>query len=290
MTVLNCLIILTMMALQIFNIVDFFEMLPAIHILIIINGFVFITSFIKNIDQSEGMRKILCCSLYLIIVLCCSLDMIDFYIWDSFGNGFFTRLLILALLICAGIVSVKKALTIYEANIEKRTYEKMAYSDNLTSLRNGRGFDDNLDAIDKDLDEVTIAYCDMNGIKYINDNFGHGLGDEALQMIADNLLELASKGHDTNTSKKDAAYRLGGDEFCVLCYDRLPKEVEAEIIDINKKLSSEHERFDYPIGISYGIVRGKATYRKSIRQYVNAADQKMYDYKNELYKTRSKYR
>ena len=94
MTVLNCLIILAMMALQIFNIVDFFEMLPAIHILIIVNGF----------------------------------------------------------------VSVKKALTIYEANIEKRTYEKVAYSDNFTFLRNRRGFDDDLDAIDKDLDEV-IRYC-----------------------------------------------------------------------------------------------------------------------------------
>lgn len=287
---INSVVIFSMILLQLFNIADFFETLSVVHVLIVANGLIFLTSFIRNIDKSKGMTRCLGIGMYFVLVFCCFSDMMDFYVWDYFGNGFFTRLEIITLLICAGIVSAKKALSIREANIERRTYERMAYTDNLTSLRNRRGFDEDLDAIDRDGDAVTIVYGDMNGLKYINDNLGHYLGDEALKLIGTYLNELAQKGHDKNKGKKDTAYRFGGDEYCVLCYDRLPDELEREMALINNKLSALKEKYDYPIGISYGIVRAENTLEKSVRLSVTAADRKMYEYKENLYRTRKRYR
>ncbi len=286
----NCAVIFVMVLLQLMNMVDFFEMLPAMHVLIVVNGVIFLTSFLKNMDQSRGWARRLGIGMYFVLALCCFCDMMDFYIWDFFGNGFFTRLELVTLLICAGIVSAKKALGIHEANIERRTYEKMAYTDNLTSLRNRRGLDEDLDAIDRDKDSVTIVYGDMNGLKYINDNLGHHLGDEALKQIGIYLKELAKKGHDKNKGKKDSAYRLGGDEYCVLCYDRFPDEMEREMELINQKLLSEEEKYNYPIGISYGIVRAEYAEGKSVRLGLTEADRRMYAYKENLYQTRKRYR
>ncbi len=287
---MDCGIIFVLIVLQLVNIADFFETLSVIHVLIVVNGVIFLTSFLRNMDQSRGWARRLGIGMYFVLAMCCFCDMMDFYVWDCFGNGFFTRLELIMLLICAGIVSAKKALGIHEANIERRTYEKMAYTDNLTSMRNRRGLDEDLDAIDRDKDAVTIVYGDMNGLKYINDNLGHHLGDEALKLIGTYLKELAKKGHDKNKGKKDNAYRLGGDEYCVLCYDRLPEEMEREMALINQKLLSEEDKYNYPIGISYGIVRVEYTAGKSVRMGMTEADRRMYAYKENLYRTRERYR
>ena len=79
-------------------------------------------------------------------------------------------------------------------------------------------------------------------------------------------------------NKKDSAYRLGGDEYCVLCYDRFPDEMEREMELINQKLLSEEEKYNYPIGISYGIVRAEYAEGKSVRLGLTEADRRMYAY------------
>lgn len=286
----TCVLLFGMILMQLFNIADFFETLTIVHVLMIVNGVSFLADFIKNIDKSKGIARRLGIGMYFVLVFCCVSDMMDFYVWDYFGNGFFTRLELIALLICAGIVSAKKALTIHEANIEKRTYEKMAYTDNLTSLRNRRGFDEDLDAIDRNKDAVTIVYGDMNGLKYINDNLGHHLGDDALKLIGVCLNELAWGERGKNNKNKDRAYRFGGDEYCVLCYDRMPEELEREMEALNRRLAAEEKKYNYPIGISYGIVRYEPGEGRSVRQSVTEADRKMYEYKENLYKTRKRYR
>lgn len=98
--------------------------------------------------------------------------------------------------------------------MEMRTEEvyKLAVIDPLTNLYNRRSGEQRLaEAIaqsERHLTPLTILVMDINGLKWVNDNFGHAAGDELIKHFAERL-QRAIRG-------SDAAIRLGGDEFLVL--------------------------------------------------------------------------
>jgi diguanylate cyclase (GGDEF)-like protein len=103
--------------------------------------------------------------------------------------------------------------------------ERLAYTDELTGLANRRAFEDRLEAAVRDYltmgDDVGLIVLDVNGLKGINDRFGHQAGDAALAALAKVLADLAE------TAPGALAARLGGDEFAVLCAGAGPAEVIA---------------------------------------------------------------
>lgn len=86
----------------------------------------------------------------------------------------------------------------------------LAYSDPLTGLANRRALDDRLQALTEHGGRVTIAFCDLDGLKQINDAGGHEAGDRAIRRAAGALEQAAAGGF---------VARIGGDEFCVLLPD-----------------------------------------------------------------------
>jgi diguanylate cyclase (GGDEF)-like protein len=88
----------------------------------------------------------------------------------------------------------------------------LAAVDDLTSVYNRRYFFDQLDreiatARRHNL-PVSILILDLDGLKDVNDNFGHGAGDEALRTLAQRLV--------LHSRDSDMVARLGGDEFAVI--------------------------------------------------------------------------
>src|SRR6266540_4357336 len=85
-----------------------------------------------------------------------------------------------------------------------------AATDPLTGLPNRRTFFDRLtqELAGDPLVPITVAVLDANGLKQLNDEFGHGAGDEALVRIG----EILSAG----VRDKDLVARIGGDEFAIL--------------------------------------------------------------------------
>lgn len=281
MMTLNIGVAFMLLFLQLLNLADYFELLIINHLLIVITSLVMVTSFTRYSNRN-GIKSRMSLLLYITIPCCAVLDLSDFYIWDHFGNGFFTRIEILSLLICVGLTAMKRALNMHRENIEQRAFEKLAYTDNLTSLKNRRAFDEDIERIEKSGAPVTILYADMNGLKCINDNLGHHSGDKALQLIAGSLHKL--------TNKDTVCYRLGGDEFCVLSFDQEESVLEQKCEKINEKLTAYEYEFNYPIGISYGILKYIPNGTRTIHQCLVAADKKMYAFKQEIYKTRERYR
>jgi two-component system cell cycle response regulator len=83
-----------------------------------------------------------------------------------------------------------------------------ALTDSLTGLGNRRRFVADLEAKLRDDEQVVLAVFDLDGFKTYNDSFGHAAGDALLSRVASQLaVTVAGYGH---------AYRLGGDEFCLL--------------------------------------------------------------------------
>ncbi len=119
-------------------------------------------------------------------------------------------------------VSVTVALTltaIVVASLRNRnerlrnTLETQAFADSLTGVANRRSFDGELArsvAWARETGEtLALATVDIDHFKKINDTWGHGVGDQALQAVA-NALRVIARRED------DVVARLGGDEFAVL--------------------------------------------------------------------------
>ena len=90
--------------------------------------------------------------------------------------------------------------------------DRLAYQDVLIDLPNRRGFMRQLEAaidrVSRYDDSAAILFVDIDGLKMINDTFGHQAGDEALILVA----QMLSEG----VRKSDCVARLGGDEFGIL--------------------------------------------------------------------------
>ena len=114
---------------------------------------------------------------------------------------------------------------------ERRQFEArlraMALSDGLTGLANRRGF---MEALEKAVSRharggppMALLFLDLDGFKQINDDYGHHVGDLALQTFARRLEGCVRKG--------DTVARLGGDEFTVLAEGIVSLEQARAIAD-----------------------------------------------------------
>lgn len=99
--------------------------------------------------------------------------------------------------------------------------EEEARSDPLTRLPNRRAFEDRLAAAQAEGRTLTLAICDLDRFKKVNDTHGHGVGDRVLRMVAD-VLRASCAGH--------MVARIGGEEFVVL-FEGLDCAAAAKILE-----------------------------------------------------------
>ena len=110
--------------------------------------------------------------------------------------------------------------------------EYLSYHDQLTKLHNRRAFEEELKRIDR---EESLPLClimaDVNGLKLINDSFGHRDGDMLLTKFAKVLTATAPK--------EEMVFRIGGDEFVVLLPQCTRKEADELVETIKNNCSLE---------------------------------------------------
>ena len=114
-----------------------------------------------------------------------------------------------------------------------------------------------------------ILFVDADHLKYINDNFGHDMGNLAIRSIASAIHKSCPVG--------SVCMRYGGDEFvCVIPDFDLPRmhQLEKTILHALEEIS-DVSRFPFPLETSIGsVIADDAVF--SLNDYINLADQKMY--------------
>jgi diguanylate cyclase (GGDEF)-like protein len=140
------------------------------------------------------------------------------------------------------------------ARLEERVrqLDELAHQDSLVPVPNRRGFMRELDSliarVSRYGERAAMLFVDIDGLKRINDSFGHKAGDEALLQVASALTN--------GVRKSDVVARLGGDEFGVLLVHsddstardtaaRLTAQIEAEEISC--------EGSTLPLGVAIGV-------------------------------------
>jgi diguanylate cyclase (GGDEF)-like protein len=119
--------------------------------------------------------------------------------------------------------------------------ERASYTDLLTGLNNRNRYIKALKQLSlHDLQSLGVVYIDINGMKKLNDSFGHEYGDRVIQSVA----ELLKKHAENN------AYRVGGDEFVVLCIDVSQWEFQVFTEELRQDFE-ENEDYDVSIGCTW---------------------------------------
>src|SRR5205823_13654255 len=110
----------------------------------------------------------------------------------------------------APLYFVSQVEDISERKHQEAELERMANYDSLTGLGNRRKLLADLERVleEPQVEPFGLAIFDLNGFKAYNDLFGHPAGDTMLSRLAQALL--------TTLGDTGAAYRIGGDEFCVV--------------------------------------------------------------------------
>lgn len=162
---------------------------------------------------------------------------------------------------------------ITERNQAEESIKKLAYKDSLTSLYNRTYFDEQMTKIEENITEyapVSIISIDLDGLKIVNDTFGHKSGDDFLKAAA-NIIVKAFR-------KTDIIARVGGDEVCIILPKADSKVALKKRSDI-LELIENHNKENPSTLISMSI--GTATTREleSIYDVYKRADDNMYEYK-----------
>ncbi|MFC1416998.1 GGDEF domain-containing protein [Streptacidiphilus cavernicola] len=124
---------------------------------------------------------------------------------------------------------------------------RLAFTDPLTGLANRRAIDARLDAAleahRRDGTVVSLVVCDVNGLKRVNDEKGHEVGDQLLERFA-NQLSLCGA-----LLPGSVAGRLGGDEFCLVA-EGSPAD---DVVRVAEELCAQALTLDQGDGVACGV-------------------------------------
>lgn len=203
-------------------------------------------------------------SMFLIVLLFVSLAMV-------FESAFNIR----SLGISAGVFSIVFFMfSLQETNLNMLTnkLKEISEVDFLTQIPNRYAGEQRIQEEMKNKKNGAFLILDIDNFKFINDSYGHSIGDEAIKKIAK---ALAS----TFGEKEDVIMRLGGDEFAIFStrlveHDEIKTAIDAlfDKVDMIRLTSDEKYRIHVSVGLSF--YDGKA--ENSFDNLYKDADAKLY--------------
>lgn len=146
----------------------------------------------------------------------------------------------------------------------------IAVTDPLTGCENRHEVLPRLNDALKSGREFSLGFVDLNGLKPVNDIYGHDMGDKYIQTVSDALGKIC--GQD------DFLFRYGGDEFLLLFRTSVPAAIQ-RLRQAQQLINSEHEQNAYPfaMSISYGMSSPEDS--KDADVLIKLADDRMYQMK-----------
>jgi diguanylate cyclase (GGDEF)-like protein len=179
----------------------------------------------------------------------------------------------------ARVVGLQRSLAERVRQLEHAEAELRALSltDDLTELYNRRGFfihaEQHLKTVRRTGKGFLLFYADMDGLKQINDTFGHEEGSLAIKRMA---LILRQTFRDS-----DIIARLGGDEFTALVKEVSPhvEDIISARLEENLQIYNAQGRHSYALSLSTGFVTVASDMTTTLEEQIDRADRAMYEHK-----------
>ena len=164
----------------------------------------------------------------------------------------------------------------YAKKQENISLSHLAYADGLTNLANRAKAEKYLDELDKKEDDYCIISIDLNGLKPINDKFGHPTGDKYIKDFAKVL---------TNTfDEQGLCARVGGDEFLVILPNSASTDINGLLSRMNSALNVMNALYtEYHRSVATGFAFRHEFNTPSVHKVFMRADQRMYEEKRKMH-------
>lgn len=185
----------------------------------------------------------------------------------------------LAVLIFAAVLLLElRSLSKDRLDAEKetsKTFQNMANTDSLTGVRNRHAYSEyegvlNRKIQNKEIQELAVVVCDINGLKYINDTQGHAAGDQLIKEACALICEYFKHG---------AVFRVGGDEFVVILQEKGYETMDEEIGKLNKKVEANIKNNGIVVSIGSSVLQPDDS---QLHDVFARADHMMYERKSKL--------
>lgn len=159
----------------------------------------------------------------------------------------------------------------------KKRLQAFSVRDEMTGTLNRRGMYAHLERVlpqIREKDRLLVCVIDMDGLKYINDTFGHQEGDFGIKLV--------SAAVSAVTETQEICVRAGGDEFYLIgvgtyADDATALKIEAFLQTLAQKASVYDKR--YPVTASIGAVLCSAHTMQEAEEALSLADEQMYQFK-----------
>jgi diguanylate cyclase (GGDEF)-like protein len=172
---------------------------------------------------------------------------------------------------------------IVERQRAEEALRNLTLTDDLTGLHNHRGFftiaEHHLKIARRSNQSSLLIYADLDGLKQINDTYGHNEGSQAITKAAGILRRTFRDS--------DLIARLGGDEFVILVADASMSNIESITRRLceNFRINNEQGNHRYKLSLSLGTVCIDVHTNSTIEELIAAADEAMYEHKRGKRKT-----
>jgi diguanylate cyclase (GGDEF)-like protein len=169
--------------------------------------------------------------------------------------------------------------TVAELKRAETEIRDLSMLDELTGLYNRRGFlalsEQHRRTACRSGNSFSLVYIDMDGLKQINDTYGHHEGSEAIRQLA----EIFKRSFRAS----DIIARIGGDEFTVLISDITSCSTAIPLARLNENLSSynSQKRHPYELAFSLGSVCISSDDDSTLEEFLIKADEAMYENKKQ---------
>ena len=281
--ILSCTMPLVQYAIHFFTNLHLRATLPVYHVDGII-GFGILTYYaLKNakeksipassLMQLTGLFTFCACEVVHLIIYYC-------------GNLLFDSIsLISKLIICGGclfyVICQISTYMIYVTDSYARKQENaslshLAYADGLTGLANRSKADKLMEELNTAEDDYCIISIDLNGLKIVNDEFGHISGDKYIKDFSKVLVNTFGD--------QSFCARIGGDEFVVVLRDATSQNINALIERMNSAINVMNALYtEYKRSVATGYAFKHEFESGSSHEVYLLADQRMYDNKRRMH-------
>ncbi len=149
-----------------------------------------------------------------------------------------------------------------------KTLQQMGYSDQLTGFGNRYAMNEHIEDM-PDGESVGVVFCDVTGLKRVNDLQGHEAGDRLILSACESLKRVFSDYK---------LFRIGGDEFLTLCPGVGEEEMKEKVKSLKKDIQENS------VTMAVGAVWQKEG-KKNIDKLLNESEKLMYEDKSAYYET-----